>query len=159
MVFATIVAAWLGSAAVEPPHGACSLATAAEAEKVLGATAIDVPPDQIGEETAPTCLWASEGRRAEAKVTVWSREELPVLGLPDAASYFSKLRQEYATESIRYLEGLGERAFEAEFSPSAAMRASGTIVVLKADHVAVFEFVNVVPTGAHTFVASVVERL
>jgi hypothetical protein len=159
MILATIiVTAWLGGAATQPA-GACALATAAEAEKVLGSSAIDVPPDQIGEETAPTCLWASEGRRAEAKVTVWSADELPVLGLSDAPSYFSKLRQQYATEAIRYLEGLGERAFEAEFVPAAAMRASGTIVVLKADHVVVFEFVNVVPAGAHNFVANVVERL
>jgi hypothetical protein len=31
--------------------------------------------------------------------------------------------------------------------------------VLKADRVVVFEFVNVVPAGAHNFVANVVERL
>jgi hypothetical protein len=159
MLIASIAfAAWLGGAAVQP-GGPCALATSVEAEKVLGAAAIDVPPDQIGEETAPTCLWATEGRRAEAKVTVWSADELPVLGLNDAASYFSQLRQQYATEAIRYLEGLGERAFEAEFVPAAAMRASGTIVVLKSGRVVVFEFVNVVPSGAHNFVANVVERL
>lgn len=158
MLISAVAAVALASAAADPA-GPCALATAVEAELVLGATAIDVPADQLGEATAPTCLWASEGRRSEAKITIWSADELPVLGLSDAADYFSKLRQEFASDAIRYIEGLGERAFEAEFAPSAALRASGTIVVLKADRVAVFEFVNVVPDGAHNFVASVIERL
>jgi len=118
-----------------------------------------VPPDQIGEQTAPYCLWASEERRVEAKVTIWSPDELQVLGLKDADTYFSKLRQEFPNGTVRYINGVGERAFEGEFVASAAMRASGTIVVLKSGRVAVFEFVHVVPSDAHAFVANVVGRL
>lgn len=159
MLFVAVSVTLLLSGAAGAPVGPCALATQAEVETLLGGAPVNVPPDQIGEETAPYCLWASEGRRVEAKVTVWSVDELPVLNLPDAESYFSKLRREYATESVKYVEGLGERAFEAEFVASAAMRASGTLVVLKTGRVAVFEFVNIVPAEAQAFAANVTSRL
>jgi len=159
MLFATISATLLLSGAVGTLGGPCELATRTEVLSLLGSAPVAVPPDQIGEETAPYCLWSSEGRRVEAKVTVWSANELPVLNLSDAESYFSKLREEYPTETVRYVEGLGERAFEAEFVASAAMRASGTLVVLKTGRVAVFEFVNIVPAEAQVFAANVTSRL
>lgn len=159
MLFAAISATLFLSGVVSEPVGPCALATNTEVERLLGGVAVDVPVDQIGEATAPFCLWASEGRRVEARVTIWSADELPVLNLPDAESYFSKLRQEYATESVKYVEGLGERAFEAEFVASAAMRASGTLVVLKTGRVAIFEFVNVFPAEAHAFAATVIGKL
>lgn len=156
----------LAAAGVEPAvsaateeAGPCGLATTAEVEHLLGGPEVAVPADQIGEETAPYCLWASEKRRVEAKVSIWSADELPVLGLKDADAYFSKLRQDYPNDAVRYINGVGERAFEAEFVASAAMRASGTIVVLKSGKVVVFEFVHVVPGDAHAFVANVIGRL
>jgi len=160
MIFAAFsVGLMLAGVAGGEVSGPCGLATRAEVESVLGGPQVVVPADQIGEETAPYCLWASEGRRVEAKVTIWSPDELQVLGLKDADAYFSKLRQEFPNDAVRYINGVGERAFEGEFEASAALRASGTIVVLKSGRVAVFEFIHVVPGDAHVFVANVVSRL
>lgn len=159
MIFAAFSVGLIFAAVGADAGGPCELATGVEVEHVLGGAPVPVPADQIGEETAPYCLWASEGRRVEAKVTVWSPDELQVLGLKDADAYFSKLREEFPNGTVRYINGVGERAFEGEFEASAALRASGTIVVLKSGRVAVFEFVHVMPGDAHAFVANIVSRL
>ena len=138
----------------------CALATAAEAEVVLGAVAVDVPASEMGEETAPYCLWASAGRANEVKVTIWSEAELPVLDMPDAAAYFAKLHaQAVPGGRVMPLAGLGERAFASDLYPKASGKADGSIVVLKEGRVLVFDFVNVASHEAQTFVASAVGRL
>jgi len=128
------VAALLNGSAVLPFEDPCSLASEEEIARVLGGAIVPVPVDQIGEETAPYCRWATAGRRREIKLTIWSEAELPVLNLTNAESYFVQLEAEArARPGFVYLDGFGARAFEAE----------GTIVVLKTGRVMVVDFVGV----------------
>ena len=64
----------------------CDLASQAEIEKLLDAPIVAVPATEIGEETAPACLWATGQRQNEVKLTIWSEEELPVLNMLDAGT-------------------------------------------------------------------------
>jgi hypothetical protein len=155
MILPAILAATLSAASVSP----CDLATADEAERVLGGTAVDVPASEIGEETAPYCLWATAERAAEIKLTIWSQDELPVLNMPDAATYFFKLHSDAAASGrVMPLGGLGEKAFAADLYPKANGKAEGTIVVLKAGRVFVFDFKDVVSRDAQTFAKDVMAR-
>ncbi len=152
-------AALLSSGAVFASPAPCNLATTAEVERILGGPAVSVPASEIGEETAPSCLWASAGRRVEVKLSIWSRDELAVLGIADAEGYFVKLKAEYAAQGpVNPLAGLGERAFEAGFAPMATLKANGAVVVLKAGRVIVLEFANVSARDARMFAARVVAR-
>ena len=156
MMTSLIFAAVLSAAATANP---CDLATKYDVEVVLGGTAVDVPPSEIGEETAPFCLWATAGRAVEIKLEIWSKDEAAVLELPDTASYFNKLHsQAVASGRVTPLAGVGERAFAADLYPKASGKADGTIVVLKAGRVLVFDFKDVVSRDAQTFAAAVVAR-
>ncbi|MFM9863624.1 MAG: hypothetical protein ACKVRO_08455 [Micropepsaceae bacterium] len=156
MMLSAVLAAALSAASVSP----CDVATTDEAERVLGGAAVDVPASEMGEETAPYCLWATAERAAEIKLTVWGPDELPVLDMPDAGAYFLKLHSE-ATASGRVmpLGGLGERAFAADLYPKANGKADGAIVVLKAGRVFVFDFKDVVSRDAQAFAKSVMARV
>lgn len=154
MIHSLVLAAALSGA------GPCALATAVEVEAMLGAVAVDVPASEIGEETAPYCLWATAGRASEVKLEIWSNEELPVLDMPDAEAYFAKLHAEAVPGGrVMPLGGLGERAFASDLYPKASGKADGSIVVLKDGRVMVFDFVNVASREAQAFAASVAGRL
>ena len=102
MLYSLVLAAALSGA------GPCALATTAEVEALLGAAAVDVPASEMGEETAPGCLWATAGRASEVKLTIWSQDELPVLDMPDAAAYFAKLHAEAVSSGrVMPLGGVG----------------------------------------------------
>lgn len=153
MLYSLVFAAALNGA------GPCALATTVEVEAVLGAAAVDVPPSEMGEETAPGCLWATAGRASEVKLTIWSQDELPVLEMPDGATYFAKLHAEaVAGGRAMPLAGLGERAFVSDLYPKASKKADGSIVVLKDGRVIVFDFTDVFSRDAQAFAASVVGR-
>jgi hypothetical protein len=138
----------------------CDLPSSAEVEAVLAGAAVPVPADQIGEETAPVCLWATAGRASEVKLTIWSDNELPVVSMPDAAAYFLKLHADAATGGrVMPLAGLGERAFAADLNPKASGKADGSIVVLKGGRVIVFDFTDVISRDAQVFAGLVAERL
>jgi hypothetical protein len=157
-VFLSILAALLSSGAVLASEGPCGLATVAEAERVLRGRVVPVPADQIGEETAPYCLWATKGRAREIKLSIWSADELPVLGLQDAESYFVDLEAgARRDDSFRYVDGFGLRAFEVGFS-SADRRSDGTVVVLKGGRVLVLDFVGVDARDAQPLAALVATR-
>ena len=148
-----------GGAAFASP-APCDLATKIEVEQVLGGAAVAVPSSEIGEETAPMCLWATAGRTSEVKLTIWSQDELPVLDMPDAATYFLKLHADaVAATRVTPLAGLGERAFAADLSPKASMKADGSIVVLKNGRVIVFDFTDVLSRDAQAFAALVIGKL
>jgi hypothetical protein len=146
IVFAAAVAATFA--------GPCEAATAAEAEKVLGEASVPVPPELMGEETAPSCIWATAEREKEVKISVWSEEELPVVGMKDAAAYYAKMRADNA--GAAEMKGLGDRAF-ATFDGRKA--ASGLVAVLKGDRLITFEFGRVDRVQANAFVAAVMGRL
>lgn len=155
MILSAILAAALSTASVSP----CDLATTDEAENVLGGSVVDVPASEMGEETASYCLWATAGRAAEIKLMVWGQDELPVLNMPDAGTYFLKLHAEaVASGRVMPLGGLGEKAFAADLYPKANGKADGAIVVLKAGRVFVFDCKDVVSRDAQTFAKSVMAR-
>jgi hypothetical protein len=119
---------------------------------------VPVPADLIGEETAPYCLWATTGRAREVKLAIWSADELPVLGLADAETYFAALEAEAAhDDGFTYLDGFGLRAFEFGF-PSTGGAGDGTIVVLKDRRVLVMGFAGVDARDARSFAALVATR-
>ncbi len=145
-VFAAAVSAALA--------GPCEAATAQEAERVLGEASVPVPPELMGEETAPSCIWATAQREKEVKISVWSEAELPVVGMKDAAAYYAKMKAD--TTGAAAMPGLGDQAF-AMFDGQKA--ASGLVAVLKGDRLITFEFGRVNQREAKAFVAAVMGRL
>ena len=152
MTFAVVLAAALGAALANP----CDAVTDADAAALLRAKLVPVPSSEMGEETAPSCIWATKGRAREVKISIWSRDELPVVGMADAAAYFEKLRAEDG--GARDLDGVGDRAFES-WRLTAKGQAEGSIVVLKGERLLVFDFLGVsLVVDAHAFVAQVIAR-
>lgn len=138
----------------------CDVATSDEVETVLGDSIVPVPPSEMGEETAPSCLWATAGRSAEVKMTIWSQDELPVVDMPDAAAYFAKLHADaVAGGRVTPLGGLGERAFVSDLFPKPSKKADGSVVVLKAGRVIVFDFKEVDARDALKFAAKATGHL
>ncbi len=152
MMLSAAFAAALSAAFVSP----CDVATDADAAALLHAVPVPVPASEMGEETAPSCLWASESRASEVKISVWSQEELPVVGMADASAYFAKRKDD--AESVTDLPNTGDQAF-ASFSTPRRGKSSGEIVVLMGDRLVTFEFGNVRANEAVAFVAAVMERL
>jgi hypothetical protein len=155
IVFAAVLAS-SNQAAVDP----CALATATEIEELLGGGPVPMSPDEIGEETAPSCIWATGERDVAVKVAVWSAEELPVLGMANADAYYRKLEAEASGQGrIAAFDALGERAFETSGVPETALPRDGTIVVLKKERVIVMDFTHVAPEEARAFAKKVAGRL
>ena len=151
MILSAVFAAALSAATWVSP---CDVATAAEAERVLGEASVPVPPELMGEETAPSCIWATAGREKEVKISVWPEAELPVVGMKDAAAYYAKIRADNA--GAAEMKGLGDKSF-ATFDGRKA--ASGLVAVLKGDRLITFEFGRVNGVQAKAFVAAVMARL
>lgn len=152
MTLAIVLATALGVALANP----CDAVRNADVTAVLRAKAVRVPASQMGEETAPSCMWATKGRAREVKISIWSRDELPVVGMADAAEYFAKLRAEDG--GARELDGIGDRAFES-WRLTAKGQAEGSIVVLKGERLLVFEFLGApFVADTHAFVARVIAR-
>lgn len=154
----TLVAAFLavllqsGAAFASDP---CELLTTAQIEKALGGKSVDIPTSEVGEETAPYCVWATKGSVRKIKVEYWSMDQLPVLDMPSAQAYFDKLKADYANEKVTVIGDLGEAAFATGFMPGAA-RSDGTIVVLKAERTIVFWFQQINQVDATTFAATLI---
>jgi hypothetical protein len=139
-----VFAALLHGSAAFASDDPCTLVADDDVMRVLGGAIVPVPVEEIGEETAPYCLWATAGRRREIKLTIWSEVELPVLNLADAESYFVRLEAEARERpGFVYLDGFGARAFEAD----------GTIVLLKTGRVIVVDFTRVRPEHMRWLVA------
>lgn len=134
----------------------CDVVTRVDVERVLRATAVDVPASEIGEETAPSCQWSTAKRDAKVKVSIWSKDELPVVGMKDAASYFAKLRAD--EKGAVDLPRTGDQAFSS-LVLYATGKSLGTIVVVKGERLFWFEFERVYARDAKAFVARVIARV
>jgi hypothetical protein len=144
-----LFAALLHGSAAFASEGPCALADHDDVERVLGGAIVPVPVDEIGEETAPYCLWATARRKAEIKLTIWSEAELPVLNMPDAETYFLALEADARTRpGFVLLDGFGARAFEADTA----------IVLLKNGRVIVVDFTGVRAENARWLVGRVAAR-
>ena len=141
------------------PQNPCALSNQSMIERILGGPPVPVPASEMGEETAPGCLWATSHREHEIKLTIWSKDELPVLNLPDAASYFKQLEAEASAQGrIERLPSIAAPAFVSGLIPGAARKASGTIAVLKGDHLYVFDFTQTIAGDERTFVADFMRK-
>jgi hypothetical protein len=152
MMMSAVFAAALSTAFASP----CDVATDADAAALLHATLVPVPSSLMGEETAPSCIWATKGRTSEVKISIWSQDELPVVGMADAAAYFAKRKADAGdTTNVPHT---GDQAF-ASFSISRDGKSSGEVVVLMGDRLVTFEFGRVNASEAQAFVAAVMGRL
>lgn len=152
MIVSVFLAATLGSAIVSP----CDVVTRGEVERILGGAHIDLTADELGEETAPSCHWADASRRNRIDLSIWSPEELPVVGMKDAAAYFAKLKAEDG--GARELRGVGDSAFDS-WRLTASGQAEGSIVVLKGEKLFVFSFLgSLLVADAHAFVSRFIAR-
>lgn len=84
-------------------------------------------------------------------------EELPVVGMKDAAGYYERLKSEQA--GGREIPGVGDRAFERFATLASGERSSGVIIVLKGERLFVFDFGRVREADAKAFAARTMERL
>lgn len=134
----------------------CELVSKTEAEQVLRGSVVDVPASEIGEETAPSCLWATAGRASEVKLSIWTKDELPVVGMADAAGYYAKLMAE--DSGATPLDNVGTRAFSS-FTVQRNGKSSGVIVVLKGERLFSFEFGHVRALDAKALVTRVIGRV
>ena len=148
MLLSAVFSAVLGATIVSP----CDVVTKGEVEKLLRGRAVDVPASQMGEETAPSCLWATAGRHTEMKLSIWSKDELPVVSMPDAASYFAKLKAE---EKGAVDLPIGDRAFAS--APDGDIY--GRIVVVKGERLFTFEYARVNAREAQKFASRVMARI
>ena len=152
MILFAVLAVALSAA----PVGPCEVATQGEIERVLGGATVPVPSSEIGEETAPSCIWATAKRKSEMKMSVWSDAELPVVEMKDARSYFEKLKAD--EQGAQALAGVGDAAF-ASFDLLRTGQVSGLIAVVKGDRLFTFEFGRVKKAEATAFVAAVMGRI
>ena len=152
MMLSAVFAAALSTAFVSP----CDVATKADATALLHAAPVPVPASQMGEETAPSCLWATKNRASEVKISVWSQDELPVVGMADAAAYFAKRKAD--AQSPTSLPDTGDQAFASFMTPHKG-KSSGEVVILIGDRLVTFEFGNVRADEAKAYVAAVMKRL
>jgi hypothetical protein len=152
MMLTAVFAAALSTAFVSP----CDVATDADAAALLHTAPVPVPASEMGEETAPSCIWATKGREREVKISVWSPDELPVVGMADAAAYYAKRKAD--AEAAVAVPNTGDQAF-ASFSAPRKGVSSGEIVVLMGDRLVTFEFGSVREAQAKAYVAAVMKRL
>jgi hypothetical protein len=136
----------------------CDLATPADVAALIGGPAVVVPSDEMGEETAPGCMWSTRHREREVKLTVWSKDELPVLGLPDARSYYDKqLVDARGFGPVEEIPSLGDRAFVTGFAAKPGAKSTGLIVVLKDERLFVFDFSATTVGTERAFVAKLMK--
>jgi hypothetical protein len=152
MTFSAVLAAALSAAFVSP----CDVATDADARLLLHLEPVPVPSSETGEETTPSCIWATKGRAREVKISIWSQDELPVVEMPNAAAYFAKRKADAVSATI--VPNTGDRAF-ASFSVPSKGTSYGEFVVLMGDRLVTFEFFDVRADQARAYVALVMGRL
>lgn len=123
----------------------CQLASSKAAAAVLGAPHKPMSPEEMGEETAPMCMWATADRRKSVKLQVWSKDELQVIGFYDAKSYFDKLQKDYAKNGakVEAIAGAAEPAFYIENKRTIKNMNFGSVVFLRGERIVIAEFVRV----------------
>ena len=134
----------LTSAMAETPD-VCELASTQAAAAVLGTTAHPMRPGEMGEETAPYCMWATQDRRRSVKLQVWSKAELQVIGIYDAKDYFEKLQKDYVKNGgkVEPIAKSPEPAFFVENRRQMKNMNYGSVVLLRGERIMIADFVRV----------------
>jgi hypothetical protein len=136
-------------AASAPVHAetpdVCDLASTKSAAAVLGAPHKAMTPEEMGEETAPMCMWATADRRRSVKLQVWSKDELQVIGIFDAKSYYDKLQADYSKNGgkVQMIAGAPEPAFFIENKRAIKNMNYGSVVILRGERIVIADFVRV----------------
>ncbi len=157
---ALVLAALLfGSAVARDARSPCKLATKAEVRAILRATPVPVVPGEVGEETAPYCLWTTGVDGARVKLEIWSPDELAVLGFPAAKPYFLKRQRDALANGGIRLRALGDAAFGTWSHGRGRSIGASEIGALKRGRVLIFTFDRVSPARAETFARAVARRL
>jgi hypothetical protein len=145
-VFA-LAAFWLfiGVAAQADTTDVCELASTKAAAAVLGAPHKAMTPAEMGEETAPMCMWATADRRRSVKLQVWSKDELQVIGIYDAKTYYDKLHAEYGKNGgkVKPVDGANQPAFYVENVRAIKNMNYGSVVILRGERIVIADFVRV----------------
>ncbi len=136
-------------------RSACDAVTRSDLREVLSGTPRRPDPAEIGEETAPSCIWMLRGGQARVKIETWSGDEVQVVGEKTPWSYFSSRRREALKFRGAQLDGIGEVAFRTRFGRD----PSGEIGVIKNHRFLVFSFEHVPMTRALKFTKAIVSRL
>lgn len=123
----------------------CELASTKSAAAVLGAPHKPLTPEELGEETAPMCMWATADRRRSVKLQVWSKDELQIIGIFDAKSYYEKLQKDYSRNGgkVQPIDGAAEPAFFVENKRAMKNMNYGSVVILRGERIVVADFVRV----------------
>jgi hypothetical protein len=142
--FAALVLSNCVHAYAETPD-VCDLASTKTAAAVLGAPHKPLTPEEIGEETAPMCMWATADRRKSVKLQVWSKDELQVIGIYDAKSYYEKLQKDYEKNGTRIqaIQDAAEPAFYVENKRAIKNMNFGSVVILRGERIVIADFVRV----------------
>lgn len=156
VIFAT--SSWI--AAAETPD-VCELASAKAAETTLGAPIKPMTAEEMGEETAPMCMWATADRRRTVKLQVWSKTELQVIGVYDAQEYFKKLQKDYAKNGgkVQPIAPAAEPAFYIENIRAMKNTNYGSVVMMRGDRIVIAEFVRVPVAKVIDLVKGAAEKL
>ncbi len=123
----------------------CALASPNAAVAVLGAPHKPMSAEEMGEETAPMCMWATADRRRSVKLQVWSKTELQVIGIYDAKSYFDKLQKDYTKNGgkVEAIAATAEPAFFVENKRAIKNGNFGSVVILRGEQIVIADFVRV----------------
>lgn len=123
----------------------CELASTKTAAAVLGAPHKPMTPEEMGEETAPMCMWATADRRRSVKLQVWSKTELQIIGIYDAKSYFDKLQTDYTKNGgkVETIANAAEPAFFVENKRTIKNMNYGSVVILRGERIIIADFVRV----------------
>jgi hypothetical protein len=144
VALAAFLLAALSPVRAETPD-VCELASTKTAAAVLGAPHKAMTPEELGEETAPMCMWATADRRRSVKLQVWSKDELQVIGIYDAKSYYEKLQKDYTQNGgkVKPIADAPEPAFFVENVRAIKNMNYGSVVILRGERIVIADFVRV----------------
>jgi hypothetical protein len=121
----------------------CDLASVKAATEVLGSRPTPVKASEIGEETAPSCYWATANRKKSVKLQIWGSDELHVIGVFDAKTYFEKLEADYRRSSkVIDIAGIVDAFFVETVRPAKKLNF-GSVVILRGDRLLIAEYLSV----------------
>lgn len=159
-LLAVAVVSFSGTAWAETPD-VCELASSKTAAAVLGAPHKPMSHEEMGEETAPMCMWATADRRKSVKLQVWSQTELQVIGIFDAQSYYDKLQKDYAKNGakVQPISGTAQPGFYVENVRAVKNMNFGSVVVLHGERILIADFVRVPVEKVIELTRSAAEKL
>lgn len=157
-VVAVLVAGCVQQLTTPDTLDVCSLARNEDVRALLEGERVAVPANQLGEATAPYCLWATNGRMTEMTLEIWSPEDLEAVLQTDPQSYYEK-RWHDAGSVRQDWPGAGDAAYYAAFEGDDPANSVVEIVVRQGDLILVFNATRITTTKALAFAKTVSGRV